>query len=1099
MYLADESGCVRSLRNSKCGMVYLPFTVIRSFTVMRRSINGSARRSGKIVKWIKNVGIKYILTFFITLILLFLLINTNFRFLSKRISERMIIQGEATAYKASEQLHNYLLKSLYTVDVSAYNLNRMLENNASPKEIENYLVEQTECYTDVIERSYSGLYGIFRGLYVDGENWVPPKEYDPRTRPWYVEAIKNGGELALIEPYMDIETHTVMMSISRLLSDKRSVMALDLSPVEIQNITESLFDDDSDNISMVISSKGFIVSHSDPQNVGKNCFEEGRLLNGYTMDDVAAAGENYLEVDYNDLKYYVYFSELYDGWYAVNAISATNVLNIQKGFKYLEYALLIVILGGIIIFFHRMSSKNRELHSLNSQLHSAASIYTAMFRINLEDNTFYDIGSVDDRFHDIFPKDGQHADKVMRAFVFKLVSESYLEQMLQFTDLRDLSERMKGISTITLEFLSLNNMWCRGRFIIVSRNSKDEIKTVLWLIEIIDKEKRERERLAEERNKANEANQAKSSFLSNMSHEIRTPINAILGMNEMILRESHEEETLVYAENVRTSGNALLGIVNDILDFSKIEAGKMDIIDVDYDLASMLNNIVNMMRERIVEKGLEFIVRVDPMTPNLLHGDEVRIRQVITNLLSNAAKYTEKGSVEFTVGFYKGKTDKSILFNVSVKDTGIGIKESDIRRLFSAFERVDEKRNRNIEGTGLGLNITQRILKLMHSELEIDSVYGEGSMFSFSVEQGVVREDGIGDFETAFRNSLSMRETYKERFAAPDAKLLVVDDTPMNIKVFVSLLKSTKVQIDTAESGEKCLEMTREKKYDIIFLDHRMPNKDGVETLIELKADKMNQNLETPIICLTANAISGAREEYIGAGFDDYLTKPVNTEKLEEMIMRYLPDELVKTVTAEEEPDMKLPDFIRKIEELDTDAGIEHFGRVSNYVEMLAAYSAASEQSAKEIETLWEQRDLKSLTIKVHAVKSPSRAIGALKLADLAQILENAGDIGDRETLNSGLGELVERYRALGQQLSPLLERPDENTLPAISEEELKKAYTAIKEFIQMYDFDNVCTIVKTFGDYNIPDSEKERCKALMEAVRTFDYDKIPDILSDNI
>ena len=1066
---------------------------------MKRSIDKKEKGFSHIGKWIKNVGIKYILTFFITQILLFVIINTNFNFLSKRISERMVIQGEATAYKASEQFHNYLSKSLYTVEVSVYNLNDMLAKNATDKDIENYLVEQTNCYTSVVESSYTGIYGIFRDVYLDGQYWVPPEKYDPKTRPWYTAAVDRAGELAFVEPYMDLETHTVMMSISKQLSDGQSVMALDLSPVEIQNITESLFEEDSDNISMVISGSGFIVSHSEPQNIGKNCFNSGRLLAGYSMDDIKATGDGYLEVEYNDLDYYIYFSELYDGWYSINAISATSVLNVQKGFKFFELALLIVIWGGILIVFRRISAKNMEMQSLNSQLHSAASIYTAMFRIDMDNNTFYDIGNSNDRLNEVLPKNGHHADKVLRTFIFRLVSETYLEQVLKFVDLRDLSERMKDSSTITMEFLSLQNVWCRGRFIIISKHGSGKLKSVMWLVEIIDKEKRERERLAEERNKANEANEAKSSFLSNMSHEIRTPINAILGMNEMILRESKEEETLVYAENVRTSGNALLGIVNDILDFSKIEAGKMDIIDVDYDLASMLNNIVNMIRERIVEKGLEFIVKVDPNTPNLLHGDEVRIRQAITNILTNAAKYTEQGSVEFNVGYYKGNSDNKIMLNVSVKDTGIGIKDEDLIKLFSAFERVDEKRNRNIEGTGLGLNITQRILRLMNSELEVDSVYGEGSIFSFSVEQGVVRADGIGDFETAYRNSMAARENYKERFIAPDAEILVVDDTPMNIKVFVSLLKSTKVKIDVAESGDKCLDMTKTKKYDLIFLDHRMPHKDGIETLAELKAMEDNPNTKTPVISLTANAISGAREEYIAAGFDDYLTKPVNSEKLEDMIMRYLPEELVHKVMVDEsehEPDQDLPAFIKDISELDVNAGIEHFGRVSTYVEMLAAYSASSEQGAQEIETLWAQKDIKSLTIKVHAVKSPSRAIGALKLANLAQILENAGDIDDRETLKSGLGELVERYRALGQQLAPLLERPDANTLPPISEEELQKAYTAISEFMQMFDFDNVCTVVKSLGDYNIPDSERSRCRALEEAVRTFDYDKIPDILS---
>ena len=1065
---------------------------------MKKALNKAVSKIGQIGKWMKSLGIKYILTFFLTQFLLFIILNTNFRFLSKRISERMIVQGEAAAYKASEQFHSYLLKSLYTVEVSAYTLNNMLNSGTSSGIIEKFLVEQSGCYTSVIEPTYTSLYGLFNGVYLDGQGWIPPKDYEPESRPWYTEALKREGKAAFVEPYLDVETHTVMMSVSQQLEDGKSVLSLDLSPNVMQEITEGLFDDDSDNISMVVSSSGFIVTHTDQINVGRNCFDEGNLLSGYSMEDIKNTGDKYLEVRYNDLDYYLYFSELYDGWYSVNAISATNILKIQRGFKYLEYGLLVLIWGGIAVFFYRISAKNNEMQSLNSQLHSAASIYSAMFMINLKENTFYDIGRADNSFN--FPAYGQHADKVINTFIYRMVSETSLEQVLKFSDMSDLGERMKDRSTITIEFLSIHNKWCRGRFIVVSRDSKGKLESVLWLLEIIDKEKRERERLAEERNRANEANEAKSSFLSNMSHEIRTPINAILGMNEMILRESREEETLLYAENVRTSGNTLLSIVNDILDFSKIEAGKLDIIDVDYDLASMLNDLVNMMRDRIVEKGLEFIVKVDPETPALLHGDEVRIRQVIMNILTNAAKYTQKGSVEFTVGHYKGSDNKHIMLNVAVKDTGIGIKQEDVSRLFSAFERVDEMRNRNIEGTGLGLNITKRLLKLMNSDLEVDSIYGEGSIFSFSVEQEVVREDGIGDFETAYRNSLAMRERYKERFTAPDANLLVVDDTPMNLKVFVSLLKATGVNIDTAESGDRCLEMVKKKKYDIIFLDHRMPYKDGIETLDEMKGMDDNLNRDTPVICLTANAISGAREEYIDAGFDDYLTKPVNSEKLEEMIMRHLPSELVQRVMEEQEKeDSVLPELLRGIDELDISAGLEHFGRVDTYVEMLGAYSAACEQSCEEIERLWEQKDIKLLTVKIHAVKSPSRAIGALRLAELAQRLENAGDSCDTETIAGGIDELLEKYRSLGRQLSPLTEIPDESTLMPITDSELQKAYTAVREFIGMYDYESAAMVIDSLKEYSIPENEKERCTKLNKAIKNFDYDLIPDILSDNI
>jgi signal transduction histidine kinase/CheY-like chemotaxis protein len=402
---------------------------------------------------------------------------------------------------------------------------------------------------------------------------------------------------------------------------------------------------------------------------------------------------------------------------------------------------------------------------------------------------------------------------------------------------------------------------------------------------------------------ANQANEAKSLFLSTMSHDIRTPMNAIIGMIEMILRDSREEETLMYAESIRTAGNTLLGIINDILDFSKIEAGKMELIEVDYNFVSLLNDLVNMVQRKAEEKGLTFELDVDSNIPRLLHGDEIRIKQVITNILSNAVKYTKEGGIVFSVTYSKSEAaDNEIILHVSVKDTGIGIKKEDLDKLFVAFERIEEKRNRNVEGTGLGMAIAQDFLNMMGSKIRVESEYGQGSVFSFDLRQQVVKWEPLGEFDTAYKRFLQERQQYRVQFTAPKARILVVDDTEVNLKVFVSLLRKTKMQIETADSGDACIALFKRNFYDVIFLDHMMPNKDGIETLKEMKACTDTPNKNTPVICLTANAVSGMREMYIEAGFDDYLTKPIDTGRLESMLLAYLPEDLVEPATEDEQP-----------------------------------------------------------------------------------------------------------------------------------------------------------------------------------------------------
>ena len=397
----------------------------------------------------------------------------------------------------------------------------------------------------------------------------------------------------------------------------------------------------------------------------------------------------------------------------------------------------------------------------------------------------------------------------------------------------------------------------------------------------------------EAKRRAEASNQSKTMFLTNMSHEIRTPINAVLGMDEMILRESSQTEIIEYARNIQSSGKALLALINDILDLSKIESGKMELICVDYEIASVINDLVNMISSRIYDKGLSFLVEVDPGIPYVLYGDEIRLKQIVTNLLTNAVKYTEKGSVTMQVGCHK-RDEKSIVLFVAVKDTGRGMKKEDMDKLFSPFKRIEEEQNRNIEGTGLGLSITKQLLSLMNSELKVESVYGEGSTFSFEIVQEVKGWDEIGDYTKAYKNTQKENKRYQQLFTAKDARVLVVDDVSMNLKVFAGLLKKTQIQIDSALSGEEGLELAAQNKYDLIFIDHMMPGMDGIEMLTHLEEAKYELNADVPRVALTANAISGAREFYINEGFTEYLTKPIDVRKLEGMIAKLLPEDKIE-------------------------------------------------------------------------------------------------------------------------------------------------------------------------------------------------------------
>jgi signal transduction histidine kinase/DNA-binding response OmpR family regulator len=633
--------------------------------------------------------------------------------------------------------------------------------------------------------------------------------------------------------------------------------------------------------------------------------------------------------------------------------------------------------------------------------------------------------------------------------------------------------------------------------------------TVYRLVEYIELVKT-RQSIEDQLQNAKSANEAKSRFLSSISHEIRTPINAVLGFDEMILRECKDPEILGYARDIQSSGKTLLALINDILDFSKIEAGKMEIIPVEYELGSLMNDIVNMSEMRAREKSLKLFVDVDENIPHILFGDEIRIKQCMINIITNAVKYTEEGAVTLKVSYEEVKNEELfdddedyIDLRVSVSDTGIGIRHEDMDKLLTAFERIDVKRNRTIEGTGLGISIVTSLLGLMDSKLEVNSEYGKGSVFSFVIRQKVISWDKVGDFAQRVKESKGDTHGYKESFQAEGARILVVDDTRTNLTVIEGLLKQTKMQIVTATSGMEALDLVKNDKYDIIFLDHRMPEMDGIQTFHAMKEMKDNPNIDTPVIALTANAISGSREMYFREGFTNYMSKPVDPMKLEEMILSYLPKDKVSRpgdmayVDQESGNDIKEKEVMQellKINGIDINSAIDRCGSAVAVRDVMRDFWLSIDERAGRIERYEMEKNIKDYTIYVHGLKSSARAIGALDLSEKAEYLEACGNGGDIDEIEVLTPELLSLYRSYDKKLEVLFAE-DDNGKPLISPEELEGAFASIKEFVSGSFFDSADDIVEMLEGYRIPNDYKNKFLEIKRLLAAVDRDGLLNVL----
>lgn len=985
---------------------------------------------------------------------------------------------------AAMSCQNCLSDAIDILTVNYFTVQYMHESGYSMDEFRTYFTEQTDYLKNEESMQYLGIYGYIDGELMLSTAWEQPEGYRIEDRSWYQEMKQNGTELTITTPYLDMKTNRQVVSVGRMFRDGSNLIGVDVDLEDLSNLLKEL--DAGAGEIYIVDQTGSIIAGENPAFMGKtldSIYHRTGAYENYVSDiDKELASETEGTVSYKTDSAWISVKPILDNWYVVaivdkNEVSKLAAKNAIPSAVTLTVVLLVffMLYMNLFVRVYRTGKKGRasigvERYASGSVLQDDKRVKKVVFYVYILFATYFIM-----MFY-----------RFQKAPMFVIVTLATMLISFLVTFIRKTTVKIHGLcmsgclfaivamyglipgehNRLTDMFLAaavvvslyqkmeLNifmlistivyylYMVLAGRYI-SQTGSFDVSETILdlliiligslMLLVVIAWNKQLQVRLKQKAEEAETAANSKSAFLANISHEIRTPLNAILGMNELVLRESRQPHIKEYAMYIKNSGKSLLTIISDILDLSKIESGKVYLVNENYSLSSLVEDVERSIQKRIMEKGLELKIYVEPELHENLKGDEVRIKQIIMNLLTNAVKYTEKGEVRLyiTGTVVENKQDLTI----EVSDTGIGMRSEDMGKLFTNFERLDLKRNRSVEGTGLGLPITKNLLVAMGGDITVSSVYGEGSTFTATVGQEIVNEEQIGDYRKKYKEKLHHEVCYHESFHAEDARILVVDDNEVNLKIVVGLAKNTKLQIDTALSAAEGLKLIRQHSYQLLLIDHMMPEMDGIEMLQHVKTMDGGIYKDIPAVAITANALSGAKQTYLDAGFCGYLSKPINPERFEQIIKDNLPQEYVTECedgngdTATEGQETDGTSDPKQAEEwsipgIDIAKALSYIGGSRElYISLLQTYLDGSEERIRKLEECKNKEDIFNYDITIHGLKGISASIGADSMAVAAAGLEEA--CKDPQTamtyIQMNHDQAVSRYRELLEQIKKWL------------------------------------------------------------------------------